>query len=159
MMRISCERLRRCRSGLAPILVISARPLVMQITAFTLQYAGWNVASARDADAAITMLDTLDGKPSGIVCDLGEGTLDGTELAAALRARPGFEATPILVLGDPLDEAHRHEARTAGATGWVAKPFDPENLLWAIDETVRREPIDRAFIVPCARLKLQLTGH
>ena len=55
--------------------------------------------------------------------------MDGVTLIRKLRADPRFRATPILMLTTESDSAKKAEGKSAGATGWLVKPFDPKKLL------------------------------
>jgi two-component system chemotaxis response regulator CheY len=52
----------------------------------------------------------------------------GVDLIALLRANPAYEATPILLLTTESGEPFKAAARSAGATGWIEKPLDPDML-------------------------------
>ena len=58
--------------------------------------------------------------------------MDGFELIEAVRAVSEFRGTPILVLSTEFSEDKKTRARTAGATGWITKPFDASKLGAAI---------------------------
>ena len=55
--------------------------------------------------------------------------MNGIELTRQLRALPSFRSTPILLLTTESDPAKKAEGRAAGATGWIVKPFNQEQLL------------------------------
>jgi len=55
--------------------------------------------------------------------------MDGIDLVREIRQNPGFRFTPIIMLTTESQEDRKIEARAAGATGWITKPFRPEQLL------------------------------
>jgi two-component system chemotaxis response regulator CheY len=55
--------------------------------------------------------------------------MDGVGLIRALRADPKWRALPILMLTTESDSNKKAEGRSAGATGWLVKPFNPEKLI------------------------------
>lgn len=80
--------------------------------------------------------DGLDGleKATGskfdmIIADLNMPRMNGLEMIREIRKLPVQAGTPIIFLTTESDEALKQEARSAGATGWLVKPFVPENLL------------------------------
>ena len=58
--------------------------------------------------------------------------LDGFGVIEGVRADPAHRATPILVLTTESDAAKKERARSAGATGWIVKPFNPVKLVDAV---------------------------
>jgi len=49
-----------------------------------------------------------------------------------LRSLPNFKFTPILMLTTEAGLNKKQEGKAAGATGWIVKPFNPEQLLATI---------------------------
>jgi len=92
--------------------------------------AGFSAHLAEDGAHALEMLDRLE--PDVIITDINMPRLDGFGLIGAVRARPSHETTPILVLTTESAPELKAKARTAGATGWIVKPFDPEKLVRAL---------------------------
>ena len=115
---------------MASILTVDDSATLRQMVAFTLRGRGFDVVEAVDGQDA---LEVLHGRTFDLVLtDQNMPRMDGLTLVRRLRARPGFERTPILILTtEPADEVRR-AGREAGATGWMAKPFDPGRLLEAI---------------------------
>jgi two-component system chemotaxis response regulator CheY len=58
--------------------------------------------------------------------------MDGLTLVKKLRALPLYKNVPILVLTTEMDPNKKKAAKEAGATGWIVKPFDPDQLLATI---------------------------
>jgi two-component system chemotaxis response regulator CheY len=67
-----------------------------------------------------------------VLTDVNMPIMDGLTLTAELRALPAFKLTPILVLTTEADMDKKQAGRAAGATGWLVKPFNPEQLLATI---------------------------
>ena len=67
--------------------------------------------------------------PDLVITDLNMPRLDGFGVIEAIRARDDFAGLPILVLTTESAPALRDRARSSGATGWIVKPFNPEQLL------------------------------
>jgi two-component system chemotaxis response regulator CheY len=63
--------------------------------------------------------------------------MDGIELIKKIRVTPGYERIPILFLTTESQAAKKMEAKEAGATGWIIKPFVPAKLLAAINKVIR----------------------
>lgn len=67
-----------------------------------------------------------------IITDINMPRLDGFGFIEGVRSGSRHRAVPILVLTTESDAAKKEKARSAGATGWIVKPFDPEKLVSAI---------------------------
>lgn len=102
------------------------------MVAFTLRGAGFEVSMAEDGQQALTLLKTT--TVDVLITDMNMPVMDGVTLIRALRADAKWRALPILMLTTESDPAKKAEGRTAGATGWLVKPFNPEKLI----EVVKR---------------------
>jgi two-component system chemotaxis response regulator CheY len=71
-----------------------------------------------------------------VVTDLNMPVMDGITLIRELRKLPNFKFTPILMLTTESQDSKKQEGKTAGATGWLVKPFNPEQLLGVIAKVV-----------------------
>ncbi len=74
----------------------------------------------------------LRGKPDLILTDVNMPRLDGLGFIEKARTTDNGRGTPILVLTTETDNAKKARAKAAGATGWIVKPFNPNQLLEAI---------------------------
>jgi two-component system chemotaxis response regulator CheY len=97
------------------------------MVAFTLRGAGFQVTAAEDGKQALGMLMT--GAVDVVITDLNMPVMDGVALIRALRADPKWRTLPILMLTTESDSGKKAEGRSAGATGWIVKPFNPERLV------------------------------
>lgn len=116
-------------------LVVDDSPSIRQLVSFTLQQAGFEILQAPDGKQA---LEQLGGRPVHLVItDLNMPVMDGLELIRGLRAQPAYRFTPILMLTTESLESKKQEGKAAGATGWIVKPFQPEQLLQVVARVVR----------------------
>jgi len=76
-------------------------------------------------------------KPDLILMDLNMPVMNGIELIKALRALPAMTGLPIVFLTTESNDAIKQQAKAAGATGWITKPFKPEQLLSVVSKLVR----------------------
>jgi two-component system chemotaxis response regulator CheY len=97
----------------------------------TLVGAGFEIHLAEDGVHGLEVLDTI--TPDVIITDINMPRLDGFGFIDAVRAREDAGGTPILVLTTESSTDLKQRARSAGATGWIVKPFDPEKLVKAIN--------------------------
>ncbi len=115
------------------ILVVDDSVLMRRMVAETLRFAGYDAIEAQDGEEALKMAETL--PVNLVVTDINMPNMDGIALVRALRARPQYRFTPILMLTTEPEEKKR-QCKAAGATGWISKPFDPDRLLAAIGKLI-----------------------
>jgi two-component system chemotaxis response regulator CheY len=101
-----------------------------QMVAHTLRQARHVVVEAGDGKEAL-------GKLAGqrielVITDLNMPNMDGISLIKELRKRGDFKFTPILMLTTESQATRKAEGKAAGATGWLVKPFNPDQLLQVI---------------------------
>lgn len=111
----------------ARILVVDDSASMRQMVAFALSSAGFSVDEAEDGQVAL-------GRAQGqrfnaVVTDVNMPNMDGISLIRALRGLPDYKFTPMLMLTTESAADKKAEGKAAGATGWLVKPFDPEQLL------------------------------
>lgn len=112
------------------ILAVDDSKTMREMVSFTLKDAGYDIIEAEDGKAA---LSTLNGqKIDAVITDLNMPNMNGFELIRTLRADPTYKFTPILMLTTEGDSSKKQEGKSAGATGWIVKPFNPEKLVEVI---------------------------
>lgn len=95
-----------------------------------LTQAGFNVVAAADGREALEKAEG--GSFDLVITDINMPRMNGIELVTALRKLKEFRFTPIIVLTTESSPEMKLKGKSAGATGWLVKPFDPELLLRAI---------------------------
>jgi two-component system chemotaxis response regulator CheY len=109
----------------------SIRALVKMI----LENAGYAVTLGTDGQNA---LEQLNGIPYDlIITDLHMPRMNGMELIRKIRKMNEYRFVPILFLTTETKAEIKREAKAAGATGWITKPFDNEKLLQIIKKVIR----------------------
>jgi two-component system, chemotaxis family, chemotaxis protein CheY len=116
------------------IMTVDDSASVRQMVSFTLKNAGYGVIEAADGKDA---LGKLKGKVDMIVTDLNMPNMDGIELIKNVRANPGYKFIPIVMLTTESQAARKQEGKSAGATGWIVKPFKPDQLLAIVQKVLR----------------------
>jgi len=97
------------------------------MVSFTLTKEGYEVIEAQDGRDA---LSKLGGSPVNmVITDLHMPVMDGIELIKSLRADPAYKFTPIVMLTTESHQDRKDQGRQAGATGWIVKPFKPDQLI------------------------------
>ena len=108
-------------------LVIEDDPMVASVLHFVLDREGFSVRHAVDGRAAQQQIASAEA-PDLILLDVLLPYANGFELVTAIRTRPGWEKTPVLMLSSKGHENDIARALDAGADDYVVKPFQIEEL-------------------------------
>jgi two-component system chemotaxis response regulator CheY len=114
------------------ILTIDDSKTMRDMLLLTLTDAGFEVLQGVDGEDGLAVLGSQ--RVDVIITDINMPKMDGYEVIRQLRQDPRHKTTPILVLTTESDADKRNIARSAGATGWMVKPFDPEGLIAVINK-------------------------
>ena len=106
------------------ILVIDDEPRLLQVIASFLSLEGFDVVSAQSAEAGLRIVD--DRAPDIVVLDINMPGLDGLEVCRRVKAR--VPALPVVIFSGRDSAGDRERARLAGASDFVEKPFNLEEL-------------------------------
>ncbi len=109
------------------VMTVDDSKTMRDLVAYTLRGAGFVVSEAEDGRKALAALQAA--PVDVVITDLNMPHMDGVALIRALRAQPQFRSTPILMLTTEFDATKKAEGKSAGATGWLVKPFDPQKLV------------------------------
>ncbi|GAP38102.1 response regulator [Piscinibacter sakaiensis] len=120
------------------ILAVDDSASMRQMVAFTLKSAGYHVTEAVDGQDAWEKASASQGRDYDLVLtDQNMPRMDGISLTKKLRDNPKFKSTPILILTTESSDQMKQAGRSAGATGWLVKPFDPAKLIEVIQKVIR----------------------
>jgi two-component system chemotaxis response regulator CheY len=117
------------------VLIVDDFEGIRQVIGLTLSNAGYTVLSAINGKDA---LKHLDGNPiSLVVTDLIMPELDGIGLIREIRKLPDYRYLPILLLTTESQAKRKEEAKAAGATAWITKPFMIDSFLSVVKKLIR----------------------
>jgi two-component system chemotaxis response regulator CheY len=120
---------------MAAILTVDDSPSIRQMVKMVLSSAGHDVAEAGNG---VEGLEKAKAQRFDLVLtDLNMPVMNGIALIKHLRQLPALTGTPIVFLTTESDDAVKMEAKQAGATGWITKPFKPEQLHAVVAKLVR----------------------
>ena len=71
-----------------------------------------------------------------IVSDVNMPNMDGITFVKNVKAMPAYRFTPVIMLTTESQEAKKREGQLAGAKAWVVKPFQPAQLLGAVEKLI-----------------------
>ena len=111
----------------ANILTVDDSASIRMTTKITLTNAGYSVTEAVDGQDGLNKAKA--GNFDLIVTDLNMPNMNGLDMIRALRQSPAHTGIPIIFLTTESDAEIKNQAKAAGATGWITKPFDPEQLV------------------------------
>ncbi len=112
------------------ILIVDDSKSIRQMVSFTLKDAGYEVIEAVDGKDALAQCNS--STVHMMITDLHMPKLDGIGLIREVRTKPSCKFIPIVMLTTESQEEKKQEGKAAGATGWIVKPFKPEQLISVI---------------------------
>ncbi len=107
---------------------------IRQMVTFTLEQAGYSVVEAVDGKDAADKLSK--NKVDMLVTDLNMPNMNGLELIKETRSRDEYKFIPIIMLTTESQAEMKQEGKAAGATGWIVKPFQPEQLIGVVKKVL-----------------------
>lgn len=112
---------------MASILAVDDSASMRQMVSFTLKGAGYDVIEAADGVEALNIAKTKG--VNLVITDVNMPNMDGISLIKQLRTLPSYRFTPLLMLTTESSPEKKQQGKAAGATGWIVKPFNPDQLL------------------------------
>ena len=108
--------------------------LVRKLLLYSLEAAGFEVVAAEDGLDALkkAQLESFDL----VITDINMPLMDGIELVSKLRSLPEYQSIPIVALTTDAGDEMKKVGRESGFTGWIVKPFTPEQLVSAINRVL-----------------------
>ncbi|MEO4000981.1 response regulator [Mesorhizobium sp. CAU 1732] len=120
----------------ASILTVDDSASIRMTIKIALSGAGYTVAEAADGAQGIEKAKA--NHYDLIVTDLNMPVMDGLTMIEELRKSPAHMGVPIIFLTTESDEGMKQRAKAAGATGWLTKPFDSEQLVRIVRKVLGR---------------------
>lgn len=121
---------------MAKILVVDDSKSMRQMVTFTLKAATFETSEACDG---VEAYEWAKSNPvvDLVLSDINMPNMNGIELIKKLRSLPEYRFTPILMLTTESSDEKKLEGKSAGATGWIVKPFNPEKLISTINRVIQ----------------------
>ena len=116
------------------ILAVDDSASMRQMVLFTLQGAGYEVLQACDGVEALDMART--STVDLVLTDVHKPRMDGITLVRELRTLPNYKFVPMLILTTESSQERKMDGKSAGATGWIVKPFNPPQLLATVARVI-----------------------
>ncbi len=116
------------------VLIVDDSVMVRQMVSFTLRQAGFEVSEAMNGQEGLRRIG--EHPPDLIITDLNMPVMDGITFIRNARGLATTRYVPILMLTTESQMEKKNQGKTAGATGWIVKPFDPPKLLTVISKVL-----------------------
>jgi two-component system chemotaxis response regulator CheY len=116
------------------ILTVDDSISMRQMLSVTLRRAGFEVVQWANGVEALNF--ARESRADLVLTDVNMPEMDGITLVKELRALPSYRLTPMLVLTTESTQEKKMLGKQAGATGWIVKPFNPEQLLMTINRVL-----------------------
>ena len=117
------------------IMAVDDSASLRQMVGVVLRGGGYEVVEAADGMDA---LSKLKGREVDLfLSDINMPNMDGLELTRQLRAMPQYKFVPIVLLTTESHPEKKQEGKAAGATAWIVKPFNPDQLLTVVKKVMR----------------------
>lgn len=117
------------------IITVDDSASIRQMVTFTLKGAGYNVVEAVDGEDGLAKIAATE--VSMVITDLNMPKLDGIGLIKKVRNNPKTKFIPVIMLTTESQAEKKQAGKAAGATGWIVKPFKPEQLLGVVKKVIR----------------------
>ncbi|WP_267380542.1 MULTISPECIES: response regulator [unclassified Sphingomonas] len=111
----------------ASILTVDDSASLRMAIRIALTGAGYAVTEA--CDGVEGLAKAADAEFDLIVTDLNMPNMDGLTMIRELRKQPAQAGVPIIFLTTESDADMKAQAKAAGATGWLVKPFVADQLV------------------------------
>ena len=116
------------------ILCVDDSASMRQMVKLTLSAAGYQIDEAGNGAEGLAKAQA---SPANMVLtDLNMPVMNGLDFIRELRKLPAYKGVPIVFLTTETDAAMKQQAKEAGATGWIAKPFQQEQLLAVVKKVL-----------------------
>lgn len=111
------------------VFAVDDSPTARASIEYTLTKAGYRVELAEDGMIALAKIPACSTPIDVFLFDVNMPNMDGITLIKKVRELKNFEFTPILFLTTESQESKKMEGKNAGASGWIVKPFEPDQLI------------------------------
>ena len=120
------------------LLIVDDSSMLRDMLTYALNEGGYNEVSEG--------VDGLDGLGKAkevqhdlVIVDYNMPNMNGIEMIKSIRKLENYKGIPIFMLTTERSEDLKQEAKSAGASGWITKPFIPEQLLKAVNTVLNKK--------------------
>jgi two-component system chemotaxis response regulator CheY len=117
------------------IMTVDDSASLRQMVSLVLRGAGYEVIEAVDGVDGLSKLNSHELHL--FLTDINMPNMDGLDFTRQVRAMPQYKFVPIVLLTTESHPEKKQEGKAAGATAWIVKPFNPDQLLAVVKKVVR----------------------
>ncbi|MFK7823433.1 MAG: response regulator [Oligoflexales bacterium] len=110
------------------VLIVDDSVTMRQQIDLTLTKEGFELIEACDGEDGIKKLQEVDNIKL-VFLDVNMPKMDGLEMLEEIQRKGIFTDVPVIMLTTEIDKRKIHRAKTAGAKGWIIKPFEPYQII------------------------------
>jgi CheY-like chemotaxis protein len=114
------------------VLIVDDNPVNLKLTASVLEFAGYQILAATDANQALAVIRQT--PPDLILMDIALPGMDGLTLTRQLKADPATRHIPIVALTASAMKGDDQKAKAAGCDGYITKPIDTRKFAGQVAE-------------------------
>ena len=113
----------------ARVLIVDDSSVMRKIVGRSLRQAGLDVLQVLEASNGSEALSLVRENPLDLILsDINMPVMDGMEFVRQLRGLESAQQTPVVMITTEAGEAHVVQALSLGASGYIRKPFTPEQI-------------------------------
>ncbi len=120
------------------VLIVDDSPSVRRVLTNLIRATGWTPHAAKDGLDALEMIHAASIRPDVVILDVEMPRMDGYEFTQALRNMQQHRHTPVVMLTSRAGEKHRKKAFEVGATDYMVKPYQDDELLGTLRRVVEK---------------------
>ena len=117
------------------ILVVDDSASIRQVVSIALKGAGFDIIEACDGRDALSKLTGQ--RVHLMISDVNMPNMDGLTFLKEVKSRPEYKFTPVVMLTTESAEDKKAQGQSAGAKAWMVKPFQPQQMLAAVNKLVQ----------------------
>jgi len=118
------------------ILVLDDSASMRQMMKVALAGTGHEITAAANGVQGLRLLDM--GQVDLVITDLNMPEMDGLTFIRELRKQPAHKGLPVIFVTTETRQTVKDQAKAAGATGWITKPFSSEQLCRVVEKVLAR---------------------
>ncbi|MFK5968566.1 MAG: response regulator [Candidatus Marithrix sp.] len=122
------------RANIPNIMIVDDSLSVRKSLSLLVEDAGFNVLLAKDGVEAIEVMNQT--QPNIMLVDMEMPRMNGLELTAHVRANQATQNLPIFMITSRTTEKHKNQAKSAGVSAYLTKPYQETELLDLIDNAL-----------------------
>lgn len=119
------------------IMIVDDSPSVRRVSSNMIKNIGWLPVLAKDGLDALEQLQASETPPDLILLDIEMPRMDGYQFLGSVRSLPAYRNLPVVIVSSRSSEKHRQKAFDLGATEYLVKPYQEDNVISLICRLVQ----------------------